>query len=189
MIAGDLARQRVQIVSGGQYGIDAWAHRAALLEGGVTIAVLPGSLDRAYPSGNQDLFHRIAATGLLVSELPPGTPPTRHRMQQRTRIMAALSDGVLVAEAGWRSSSLWTVGEAGLLNRAVGAVPGPVTSASSGGCNRLIQGRAAQLIMGSDDARTFLLSGNARLGHRLDLSDDTPAIQNDAPARQENLHR
>lgn len=188
-IAGDLARQRVQIVSGGQYGVDASAHRVTLLEGGTTLAVLPGGLDRPYPAGHDELFRQIAKSGLLLSELPPNTPPTRHRIQQRSRIMAALSDGVLVTEAGMRSSTLWTVSEAGNLNRPVGAVPGPVTSPSSTGCNWLIQGRAAHLIIGSGDARTFLLSGNARLGHRLDLDDEALTIRVPQTMKDGGPHR
>ncbi len=110
-------------------------------------------------------------------------------MQQRSRIMAGLADGVLVAEAGRNSSTFWTVGEAGALNRPVGAVPGPVTSASSTGCNWLIQGRAAHLIIGSGDVRTFLLSGNARLGHQLGLTDEDRAVQSVPPTRDGELRR
>jgi DNA processing protein len=186
----DLAQRHVQILSGGQYGIDAAAHRATMFAGGATIAVMSGSLDRLYPAENEDLLRKIAGNGgLLLSELPPGTPPTRHRMQERTRIMAALSDGVLVVEAGRNSSTFHTVREAGALNRPVGAVPGPVTSASSAGANWLIQGRAAQLILGSGDARTFLLSGTARIGRQIDLLEpDAPTLSEPRPER-EHPHR
>lgn len=159
----DLARTGVHIVSGGAYGIDGAAHRAALLHGAPTIAVLPSGLDRLYPVGHADLFDRIAQSGLLLSELPPGTAPTRWRLQQKSRLMAALSDGVLVVEAGVRSSVFDVVRAASTLRRPVGAVPGPITSPSSSGPNLMIQGRQAMLVTSVEDARTFLLSSPVRL--------------------------
>lgn len=123
-IAGDLAQHGVHIVSGSQYGIDAATHRAALLAGGITIAVTPSGLDRLHPAGNASLLREVAANGQLVSELPPGTEPNPHRTQQHGRIIAALADSVLVLEAGANSSSLRVVSEARALNLPVGAVPG-----------------------------------------------------------------
>lgn len=100
------------MLSGGAYGIDAAAHRAALASGGSTVAVLAGGLDRLYPAGHTDLLTRVGQEGLLLSELPPGAAPTKWRFLQRGRLLAALSGTVLVAEAGYRSGSLHTAARA-----------------------------------------------------------------------------
>ncbi|MFC0678608.1 DNA-processing protein DprA [Lysobacter korlensis] len=134
------------IVSGAAYGIDGMAHRAALASAGTTIAVLAGGLDRFYPSGHEALLTRIVASGLVVSEVPPGTPPTKWRFLQRNRLIAAVSCATVVLEAGWRSGSLNTAGHAAALGRPLGAVPGPVTSAASAGCHRLIREYDAVLV-------------------------------------------
>jgi DNA processing protein len=134
-----LARQRVVVVSGGAYGIDAAAHRGALAADGVSVLVSAGGLDRPYPSGNQGLYERTAERGLVVSERPPGSAPHRQRFLSRNRIIAALGTATLVVEAGVRSGALNSAGYARDLGRPVLAVPGPVTSAMSVGCHRLLQ--------------------------------------------------
>lgn len=155
-LAGGAVRDGRQVVSGGGYGIDAQAHRGALAACGPTMAVLAGGLDRLYPVGNQELLARVAASGLLVGEAPPGVVPNRTRFAQRARLMAALSDVVVVVEASYRSGALTTAEHASRLGRAVGAVPGPVTSAASGGCHRLLREHSATLITGYDDIRALL---------------------------------
>ncbi len=155
-LAGDVARDGRQVVSGGSYGIDAAAHRGALAVSGPTVAVLAGGLDRPYPAGNQALLERIARSGLLLSEAPPGVAPTRTRILQRTRLMAALSAGVVVVEAAYRSGALTTAEQATRLGRPVGAVPGPVTSVASAGCHRLLREHVAALIAGYDDVRSLV---------------------------------
>lgn len=164
-IAGELASGSVDaghvVVSGGAYGIDAAAHRAALIAGGTTVAVLAGGLDRLYPAGNQGLFDRIAEAGLLVTELPPGAAPTRHRFQQRGRLIAALSSAVVVVEAGYRSGALLTAAQASEIGRQVGAVPGPITSAASAGCHRLMRDDLAGLVTGMDDVTLMLRRAGA----------------------------
>jgi DNA processing protein len=137
--AGDLAATGSVIVSGGAYGIDGAAHRAALSAGGATVAFLAGGVDRAYPQGHRDLLERIRSTGAVVSEVPCGTAPTKWRFLARNRLIAAASDATVVIEAGWRSGSLNTAGHAAALGRPLGAVPGPVTSATSEGCHRLLR--------------------------------------------------
>ncbi|MFP7833862.1 DNA-processing protein DprA [Marisediminicola sp. LYQ134] len=127
------------IVSGAAYGVDGMAHRAALASSGETIAVLAGGVDRFYPSGHDALLARIVESGAVVSELPCGSSPTKWRFLQRNRIIAAMSGATIVLEAGWRSGSLNTAGHAAALGRPLGAVPGPVTSAASAGCHRLIR--------------------------------------------------
>lgn len=140
------------VVSGGAYGIDGAAHRGALAVERPTVAVMAGGPDRLYPTGHQDLLHRIAATGAVVSELPCGQAPTRWRFLSRNRIIAALGDATVVVEAGQRSGAINTAGHAAQLGRPLGAVPGPVTSGSSAGCHRLIREYGAILVRDADDA-------------------------------------
>lgn len=139
------------IVSGAAYGIDGMAHRAALASRGHTIAFLAGGVDRFYPSGHDALLTRIAEHGIVASELPCGSAPTRWRFLQRNRLIAAASLATVVLEAGWRSGSLNTAAHAGDAGRPVGAVPGPVTSAASAGCHRLIRDGKAELVTTADE--------------------------------------
>ncbi|MBX3098802.1 MAG: DNA-processing protein DprA [Salinibacterium sp.] len=134
------------IVSGAAYGIDGMAHRAALASRGHTIAFLAGGVDRFYPSGHDALLNRIVENGLVASELPCGSAPTRWRFLQRNRLIAAASLATVVLEAGWRSGSLNTAHHANDAGRPVGAVPGPVTSAASAGCHKLIRDGVAELV-------------------------------------------
>ena len=127
-IAADLAERGWAIVSGAAYGIDAAAHHGALLADGRTVAVLACGADVPYPPGHATLLGTIAANGTIVSEYPPGRVPTRTRFLARNRIIAALSAGTVVAEAGLRSGTLNTARQARELGRPVMAVPGPVTS-------------------------------------------------------------
>ncbi|HKF34643.1 MAG TPA: DNA-processing protein DprA [Jatrophihabitantaceae bacterium] len=170
-----LAARGFDIVSGGAYGIDAAAHRAALSAEGQTILVSAGGLDRPYPPGNAALHERVAATGLLVSENPPGAAPHRHRFLTRNRLIASLATGTVVVEAASRSGALNTARHCLLLGRTLMAVPGPVTSPMSAGCHALLRGDTAErtvlvasvehvleaigtagegIDMGSDDAAT-----------------------------------
>lgn len=134
-----LAERGVTIVSGAAYGIDGMAHRSALAAGGTTMAFLAGGVDRFYPSGHDALLGRIMESGLILSELPCGYAPTKWRFLLRNRLIAASTQATVVMEAGWRSGSLNTANHAASLNRPLGAVPGPVTSASSAGCHRLLR--------------------------------------------------
>jgi DNA processing protein len=143
--AAELGESGVLVVSGAAYGIDAAAHRGALAVGSPTVAVLAGGVDQAYPRGNSALIDRIAATGLLVSEAPPGSAVNRGRFLGRNRLIAAITRGVVVVEAGVRSGALSTAGWAVALNRPIGAVPGPVTSAMSLGPHRLVVEGSASL--------------------------------------------
>ncbi|MCS3842709.1 DNA-processing protein DprA [Microbacterium sp. AK031] len=154
--AGDLAASGTLVVSGGAYGIDGAAHRAALGVGGGTVAFLAGGVDRAYPAGHQQLFERIQTTGAMVSELPCGAAPTKWRFLARNRLIAALGMATVVVEAGWRSGSLNTAGHAAALGRPLGAVPGPVTSAASAGCHRLLREYDARCVTSTADVRELL---------------------------------
>ncbi|WP_068160536.1 DNA-processing protein DprA [Rhodococcus phenolicus] len=145
-IAGDLAVDGWTVVSGAAFGVDAAAHRAALGVGGTTVAVLACGIDRAYPSAHTVMLRRIAEQGAVISEYPPGTTPARYRFLARNRLVAASSSAVVVVEAGWRSGARNTASWARRLGRPVLAVPGPVTSAASQGCHRMIREGEATLV-------------------------------------------
>lgn len=149
-LATGLAERDVAVVSGGAYGIDGAAHRAALAADGITVAVLAGGLDIPYPSGHSALLHRIGQHGLLFTEYPPGVRPARYRFLTRNRLVAAVSGAAVVVEAGLRSGAANTAAWARALGRVVGAVPGPVTSSASAGCHVLLRNDAA-LVTRADD--------------------------------------
>ena len=152
------------IVSGAAYGIDGMAHRAALASHGMTVAFLAGGVDRFYPSGHDALLGRIVDHGMVISELPCGSQPTRWRFLQRNRLIAAASLATIVIEAGWRSGSLNTAHHALSLSRPVGAVPGPITSAASAGCHKLIRESMVTCVTSVDEmAELAPLSGQSRM--------------------------
>lgn len=140
------------IVSGAAYGIDGAAHRAAMASGGRTVAYLAGGIDRPYPSGHSDLIRRITDVGTIAAEVACGAAPTKWRFLARNRLIAAASRATVVIEAGSRSGSLNTAGHAVGLGRGVGAVPGPITSAASAGCHRLIREHGATLVTTAEEA-------------------------------------
>ena len=139
-------------VSGGAYGIDAAVHRGSLAGGRATVAFLAGGVDRLYPAGNADLLRAVAdGPGLLISEVPPGSVPSRVRFLKRNRLIAAAGAATVVVEAAWRSGSLATAALAVDLLRPVGAVPGPVTSMASAGCHRLLRDGRAVCVTDTDE--------------------------------------
>jgi DNA processing protein len=151
-IASGLAARGFTVVSGGAYGIDAAAHRAAVVSGAPTVAFLAGGVDRLYPVGNTELLRAVMADGgAVVSEVPPGSVPSRVRFLLRNRLIAAFSGATVVVEAAWRSGSLSTAVRAAELSRPVGAVPGPVTSMASTGCHRLLRDGAAVCVTDADE--------------------------------------
>ncbi|MGY1617647.1 DNA-processing protein DprA [Geodermatophilus sp. SYSU D00691] len=182
-VAGDLGHQLAgrgwTVVSGGAFGIDAAAHRGALAADGPTVAVLACGVDRPYPAGNGALLHRIADSGLLVSEWPPGAAPHQHRFLVRNRIIAALTRGTVVVEAAARSGAMATANRARKLGKSVMAVPGPVTSAMSVGCHELLRGtgdeRPARLVASA----AHVLDEVGGLGLDLAPPPDRPAAARD----------
>nr|WP_254553101.1 DNA-processing protein DprA [Kitasatospora sp. MMS16-BH015] len=160
-VAGELAAQLAErgwvIASGAAYGIDAAAHRGALAVGGVTVGILACGVDVAYPPGNAELISRIAAQGLLASELPPGEHPNRFRFVLRNRVIAALTRGTVVVEAAVRSGALSTARRARDLNRHTMGVAGPVTSELSAGVHHLI--RSGEAVLVTDAAEISELVG------------------------------
>jgi len=124
----DLASAGVCVVSGGARGIDSSAHEGALAAGGPTVAVLGSGIDVAYPKRSRDLLDRILDRGTVLSEYPPGVPAQAFRFPARNRLIASMSDAVLIVEGAHGSGSLITADFALDLGRPVFAVPGPVTS-------------------------------------------------------------
>ncbi|QRP44337.1 DNA-processing protein DprA [Amycolatopsis sp. FDAARGOS 1241] len=146
-LAHGLAVQGVPVFSGAAMGIDGAAHRGALSADGVTVAALGCAVDVAYPAGHVDLLKRIAGNGgAVISEYAPGTPPARHRFLVRNRLIAGLTDGTVVIEAGIRSGARNTATTAGALGKVVMALPGPVQSGNSAGCHALIRDCKATLV-------------------------------------------
>ncbi|MFJ9782567.1 DNA-processing protein DprA [Amycolatopsis sp. NPDC101161] len=148
-----LASRNVTVWSGAAYGIDGAAHRGALATDrrACTVAVLACGIDYGYPAGHVGLLKRIATSGAVVSEYPPGIPPARHRFLQRHRLLAAFTRATVVIEAGQRGGARHAARLADRLGRPVLAVPGPVSSAASAGCHRLIQDGTAHLVTSADD--------------------------------------
>jgi DNA processing protein len=150
-LASGLGDRGWTVVSGGAFGIDAAAHRGALAVDSPTVAVLACGVDVAYPRAHEGLLRAVRAVGCVVSELPPGSHPTRLRFLDRNRVIAALGRGTVVVEAATRSGALNTAGHADQLSRVVMAVPGPVTSASSAGCHLLLRTLGASLVTSAAD--------------------------------------
>lgn len=177
-----LAIRGVTVVSGAAFGIDAAAHRGALAGGGPTVAVLARGLDRAYPQAHEGLLREIAEHGAVVSELPLGWAPYRARFIARNRLIAAMSVGTVVVEAGLRSGSLNTAKRARTLVRHVAAVPGPVTSVQSAGCHKLLRETEATLV--TDAAEVLDVMGRLSLDAvGLARAPETPESELDEVAR------
>ena len=138
-LAAGLAGHGVAVISGLARGVDAAAHHGALAAGGPTVAVLGSGVDVVYPPEHAKLAERIAAQGVLASELGPGAPPLRHHFPRRNRILSGLARAVVVVEATVRSGSLITARLAAEQGREVMAVPGNVLSGRSRGAHRLIR--------------------------------------------------
>ena len=164
-LAADLAGAGVVVVSGLARGIDAAAHRGSLAAGGVTVAVLGTGVDIVYPAQNAALAAEVLERGgALVSEFADGTPPRRAHFPRRNWTMAAISDLVVVVEAGEGSGALITAEAALALDRDVMAVPGSVFSPLSVGCHQLLRDGAGLV----QNARDVL----AALGRGQEVLDD-----------------
>lgn len=163
-LAAESAAAGIAVYSGAAYGIDGAAHAAALGADGYTVAIMAGGLESTYPSGHRDLVERIARGGAVIAEVPCGTIPTKFRFLSRNRLIAVLSDATVVVEAGWRSGSINTAHHAQAIGRPLGVVPGPITSASSMGCHRLLRETDAVCITGIDDVRELIGDDRAALG-------------------------
>lgn len=148
-----LGQQGLLIASGLARGIDTGAHTGALESG--TAAVLAGGIDVIYPPQNEELHHRIGETGVLISELPPGTQPQARHFPQRNRIISGISLGVIVVEAAPQSGSLITARYAGEQGREVFVVPGSPLDPRARGGNALIR-QGATLVQTAEDVMEAL---------------------------------
>lgn len=149
-VANELAQAGIAITSGLASGIDGAAHQGALAAGGKTIAVLGAGIDCIYPPQHRGLAEELVAKGgLIVSEFAPGTPAKKYHFPRRNAVIAGLSLGVLVVEAGANSGSISTAKAAGDLARDIWAVPGPIDQLQSRGCHQLIRDNKAVLVESS----------------------------------------
>jgi DNA processing protein len=155
VVAGTAAQAGVVVVSGMARGLDAVAHTAALDAGGSTVGVLGNGHGVIYPAANRMLYQRVAASGLLLTEFPPGERPHAGSFPRRNRLISGLSRATLVVEAAVGSGALITAGCALDQGREVMAVPGNITSAVSAGANRLIRDGAVPLLEPGDLLQHF----------------------------------
>ena len=160
-IAYELGERGIWVISGGAYGIDTAAHQGALASRGKTISVQAGGLGNLYPAMNARLFSQIQQTGAIVSESPPSQRPAKHLFLTRNRLISALSQVVVVVEAGQRSGAMSTANHGAEQGRQVAAVPGPVTSTASIGCHRLIREGAA-LVTNAEEIMELMFPLNAQ---------------------------
>ncbi len=177
--ARHLAGAGIVITSGLASGIDAAAHQGALEVNGRTVAVAGTGLDRVYPAAHRELAHRIAASGALVSEYPPGTPPARGNFPRRNRIISGLTLGSLVVEAAAQSGSLITARLAAEQGREVFAIPGSIHNPLARGCHGLIR-QGAKLV---ETAADIVEELGPLLGH-LDQPPPAP-LPRQGPPKQE----
>jgi DNA processing protein len=149
-IAGGAASAGIVVVSGMARGLDAVAHTAALEAGGATIGVLGNGFGVVYPAANRELYQRVAAGGLLLTEFPPGERPNAGSFPRRNRLISGLARVTVIVEAKAGSGALITADAALEQGREVMAVPGPITSPVSHGTNRLIRDGAGPLLEMAD---------------------------------------
>lgn len=149
-LAYGLAKAGFTIVSGLARGIDTVAHQAALKAGGRTLGVLGSAIDKFYPSENKELGERMATQGAVISEYPLGRPPDRQTFPYRNRIVAGMTTGLIVVEAGEKSGAVITANVALEQGRHVYAVPGRIDNPAARGCHALIK-TGAKLVETIDD--------------------------------------
>lgn len=154
-IIREIAKNKVNIVSGLALGIDTLAHKVALEEDSFTTAVLGSGIDIVYPPENKKLFESIAEKGCIISEFPIGTKPSAYTFPQRNRIIAGLSYGVFVVEAPEKSGSLITANLANEYGRLVFTVPANINISSAKGNNKLLKDGAI-LITDFEDLKEYL---------------------------------
>ena len=149
-LAKELSEYGISIIIGMAYGIDTAAHEGALLGGGKTYAVLGCGVDICYPAINRKLYSKIQEEGGIISEYPEGSPPLPHHFVARNRLIAGLSDILIVVEAKERSGTFITVDRALEQGKQVFVVPGRITDPLSRGCNRLLM-EGASLCLSKED--------------------------------------
>ena len=205
-LTADLARNGITIVSGLARGIDGIAHRAALENGGRTIALLAGGLDNVYPREHTGLFEQTQQQGAVVSEYPLGVRPDSRNFPRRNRLISGMSLGTLVVEAGEASGARWTVYHALEQDREVFCVPGSIFSPNSRLTNRMIQEGAKLVSSYTDILEELNLTSVSRPtpdSHQIELpleqekrdpeplGDEAALLQylNDDPIHIDDIHR
>ena len=169
-ILPDLVAAKTTIISGFMYGVDSQAHRQCMEMGGKTVAVLAGGLDYLLPPENDSLYSLILETGgLVISEYEAGFKPTLWSFPQRNRIVSGLATlGVLVVEAAIDSGSLITAQFATKQGRDLFAIPGPITSSTSAGCNLILKNGKAKMVTEASD----ILKSNDKPSIQINYLDD-----------------
>jgi DNA processing protein len=188
LLASGVARAGVVVVSGMARGVDAIAHAAALDTGGTSIGVLGNGFGVVYPAANRALYDRMAATGCLVTELPPGERPHAGAFPRRNRLISGLAGVTVVVEAAPGSGALITADCALDQGRTVLAVPGPITSPTSLGCNRLIQQGAKPALSAGDILEELGLPGTGERTAERPATGEPPA-QRPLPPDLSDLQR
>lgn len=161
----DLSVAGIPVISGMALGVDAWAHRGALVGGGGTIAVLGSGADVVYPRTETGLYEELTSCGVVLSELPPGATARKWTFPARNRIIAALAAMTVVVEAAERSGSLITATLAEGLGREVGAVPGRPGVTGTRGTNLLLQ-QGCAVVLEAQDVLDQLFGVGARQAGR-----------------------
>lgn len=177
VLGTEIAAKQGIVVSGLAYGIDSAAQKAALKNGGVSIAVLASPLDQVYPRMHIGLFDEICKQGCAISEHPPGSALYRQYFPARNRIMSGMSQVTVVVESSQRSGTQITIEQALAQGRDVWAVPGPIFSPQSKGVNALIFAGAAMLFDVRDFIRTMCDEGILR-HKQIDLMNPSPTAAN-----------
>jgi DNA processing protein len=147
----DLIPHQPLIVSGLAYGIDIHAHKIAVKHNVATIGVMGSGMDVIYPSSHKDVAEQMMDNGGLVTEHSFGTPPEAHNFPARNRIVAALSDAVIIVEAAEKGGALITAEIGNSYNKDVFAFPGNIGQSHSAGCNNLIKANKANLMTHAKD--------------------------------------
>ena len=156
-IAEELAKNEIEIISGMARGIDAIAARGALRGGGSSYAVLGSGVDVCYPADNKGLYNDLQNKGGIISEQPMRSAPLKANFPARNRLISALADTIIIIEAKERSGSLITADMALEQGKEIYALPGPINSELSKGCNRLIQ-QGAEILLGIDELLQNIVS-------------------------------
>ncbi len=175
-IARTLAQAGACVLSGLAAGVDAAAHEGALAVAGRTCAALGTGIDVVFPAAHAELQARIAESGLLVSQFPPGTPPFKHNFPRRNALIAALARAIIVVEAPCASGALITARAARSLGRTVAVVPGPIDHAAHAGSNALLREPEVIAITSTDDALGLLGARLAAGDPPADLSPDAAKV-------------
>jgi DNA processing protein len=162
-IVRDLSNDNILIISGMAYGIDTCAHREALNNGLNTVGVMAHGLDRIYPNENRNMARRMLGQGGLITEFMSNSKPDRENFPKRNRIIAGLSDAVLVVESATKGGAVITANIANSYNRDVFAVPGRIHDEYSDGCHLLIRRNIAALARSADDIRYSMGWEGARI--------------------------